>query len=48
MNKLQEDTIEAIHDKEAKGHLQNHDVGRKDTHEERMGSGGSLKKPKKR
>jgi hypothetical protein len=47
MSKLQNDTIEAIQDKEAKGHLPNHDVGRRDTHEERIGSGGGGAKPKK-
>ncbi len=40
MTKLQKDTIEAIQEKEAKGHLQKHDVGRRDAHEERIGSGG--------
>ena len=40
MNKLQNDTIDAIQDKEAKGHLPKHDVGRRDTRGERIGSGG--------
>jgi hypothetical protein len=40
MSKLQKDTIEAVQDKEAKGHLSKHDVGRKDTRDERIGSGG--------
>ncbi|UJR14094.1 hypothetical protein I4U23_001090 [Adineta vaga] len=38
-SKLQKDTIDAIQDKQAKGHLQKHDVGRRDTKEERVGSG---------
>ncbi|CAF1379014.1 unnamed protein product [Adineta steineri] len=41
VSKLQQDTIAAVKDKEAKGHLPKHDVGRRDTHEERIGSGGS-------
>ncbi|CAF1235426.1 unnamed protein product [Adineta ricciae] len=52
MNKLQNDTIDAIQDKEAKGHLPKHDVGRRDTRGERIGSGGptgsSNKQGKKR
>lgn len=47
VSKLQKDTIDAVKDKEAKGHLHKHDVGRRDTREERIGSGGSGK-PKKR
>jgi hypothetical protein len=41
MSKLQNDTIDAIRDKEAKGHLETHDVGRPDTHADRVGSGGA-------
>jgi hypothetical protein len=49
MSKLQKDTIEAVQEKQAKGHLQTHDVGRKDTHEDRIGSGSSVNtKQKKR
>jgi len=49
MSKLQKDTIEAVQDKEAKGHLSKHDVGRKDTRDERIGSGsgGGTTKQKK-
>jgi len=47
MGKLQKDTIEAVQDKEAKGHLAKHDVGRKDTREERIGSAGGTPKQKK-
>ncbi len=49
MTKLQDDTIKAIQEKEAKGYLSNNDVGRTDTREERVGSGGGgTKKQKKR
>ena len=44
---LQKDTIDAIKDKEAKGHLPNHDIGRRDTHEERIGSGPTPKTTKR-
>ncbi|CAF0829279.1 unnamed protein product [Adineta steineri] len=44
MTNLQRDTVEAIKEKEKKGHLHKHDVGRRDTHEERIGSGSSDKK----
>lgn len=44
MTDLQRDTIEAIQEKTTKGHLPKHDVGRRDTHEERIGSGSSDKK----
>jgi hypothetical protein len=40
VDKLQEDTIDAIHEKDAKGHLHKHDVGRRDTKQERMDAGG--------
>ncbi len=48
MTKLQDDTIKAIQEKQAKGYLTNNDVGRTDTREERVGSGGGTKKQKKR
>jgi hypothetical protein len=35
---LQHDTIEAVKEKEVKGHLPKHDVGRRDAREERVGS----------
>lgn len=38
VGKLQKDTIDAVKEKEAKGHLPKHDVGRRDTPEERVGS----------
>ncbi len=41
---LQRDTIEAIKEKEMKGHLPKHDIGRRDTREDRIGSGSSDKK----
>lgn len=44
MTDLQRDTIEAIQEKTTKGHLPKHDVGRRDTREERIGSGSSDKK----
>lgn len=44
MTDLQRDTIEAVKDKETKGHLSKHDVGRRDTRDERIGSGSSDKK----
>lgn len=44
MTDLQHDTIEAVKEKERKGHLSKHDVGRRDTREERIGSGSSDKK----
>lgn len=44
MTDLQQDTIEAVKEKESKGHLPKHDVGRRDTREERVGSGSSDKK----
>jgi hypothetical protein len=44
MTDLQRDTIEAVREKENKGHLPKHDVGRRDSHEERIGSGPSSKK----
>lgn len=39
VSKLQKDTINAVQEKEEKGHLHKHDVGRRDTREERVGSG---------
>lgn len=48
LDKLQKDTIEAIKDKETKGHLHKHDVGRRDTKEERHGSGPASPKQKKK
>jgi hypothetical protein len=39
MTNLQRDTIEAVKEKESKGHLSKHDVGRRDTRDERVGSG---------
>jgi hypothetical protein len=36
MTELQLDTIEAIQDKAARGHLHQHDVGRHDTRQERI------------
>lgn len=36
MTQLQLDTIEAIQEKAAKGHLHQYDVGRRDTREERI------------
>jgi len=44
MTDLQHDTIDAVKEKERKGHLSDQDVGRNDTHEERVGSGSSNKK----
>lgn len=41
---LQRDTIEAVKEKESKGHLPKQDVGRRDSREDRVGSGGSNKK----
>jgi hypothetical protein len=38
MSDLQRDTIEAVQEKETKGHLPKHDIGRRDTREERVGS----------
>jgi len=38
MTDLQRDTIEAIKEKEMKGHLPKHDVGRRDTREDRVSS----------
>jgi hypothetical protein len=38
MNEIQLDTIEAIKDKESKGHLHTHNSGRGDTREERIGT----------
>lgn len=46
VSKLQKDTIDAVKEKETKGHLHKHDVGRRDSREDRVGSGGSGK-PKK-
>lgn len=43
-SELQEDTIQAIKEKEEKGHLPQFDVGRYDRREDRIGSGGSHKK----
>jgi len=49
MTELQDDTIKAIQEKQAKGYLSNNDVGQTDTREERVGSsGGGTKKQKKR
>ena len=47
ITKLQEDTIEAVQEKDAKGHLPKHDVGRRDTKEDRIGSGPSTKQKKR-
>ena len=44
MTDLQRDTIEAVKEKQMKGHLPKHDVGRRDSREERVGSGSSHKK----
>ncbi len=44
MTDLQRDTIEAVKEKEMKGHLPKHDVGRRDTRDDRDGSGSSDKK----
>jgi hypothetical protein len=44
MSELQKDTIDAVHEKESKGHLAKHDVGRRDSREERVGSGGTSQK----
>ena len=44
MTNLQRDTIEAVKEKQTKGHLPKHDVGRRDSREERIGSGSSDKK----
>ena len=46
VSKLQEDTIDAVQEKEQKGHLPKHDVGRRDTREDRVGSGPSTKQKK--
>jgi hypothetical protein len=43
MSELQKDTIDAVHE-ESKGHLPTHDVGRRDSREERVGSGGTSQK----
>ncbi|CAF1485921.1 unnamed protein product [Adineta ricciae] len=39
MTDLQRDTIEAVNEKQMKGHLPKHDVGRRDTREERVVTG---------
>ncbi|CAF0739230.1 unnamed protein product [Rotaria sordida] len=44
MDNLQHDTIKAIEEKQRKGHLPDFDVGKGDTHDARIGSGGSHKK----
>lgn len=44
MTDLQRDTIDAVKEKESKGHLSKHDVGRRDTREDRVGSGSKEKK----
>ena len=44
MSDLQRDTIEAVKEKEVKGHLSKHDVGRRDTKGDQVGSGNSEKK----
>lgn len=44
MTDLQRDTIDAVKEKESKGHLHKHDVGRRDTHEDRVDSGSNEKK----
>jgi hypothetical protein len=44
MTNLQQDTIDAVKEKESKGHLHKHDVGRRDTREDRVGSGSNEKK----
>ena len=44
MTDLQRDTIEAVREKENKGHIPKHDVGRRDTREERVDSGSKDKK----
>lgn len=44
VSKLQKDTINAVQEKEAKGHLHKQDVGRRDTREERIGSGPGKQK----
>ena len=41
---LERDTIEAVKEKEMKGHLPKHDVGRRDTREDRASSGSNDKK----
>ena len=43
---LQRDTIDAVKEKDSKGHLPKHDVGRRDSREQRVGSGSSDKKKK--
>jgi hypothetical protein len=43
MTELQLDTIEAIREKAAKGHLHQHDVGRRDAREEIIDIGVSLR-----
>lgn len=45
---LQKDTIDAVKEKEAKQHLPKHDVGRRDTREERLEGGKTSKKEKKK
>ena len=44
MTDLQRDTIDAVKEKERKGHLDKHDVGRRDKRADRVGSGSSDKK----
>lgn len=48
LSDLQKDTIDAVKEKEAKKILDKHDVGRRDTREERMASGNTSKKDKKK
>lgn len=37
IHKMQEKTIDKIQEKDAKGHLHQHDVGRRDSKKDRMG-----------
>ena len=43
INRLQEKTIHVIEKKDAKGHLHQHDVGRRDTHADRTGESSKKK-----
>ena len=47
MTDLQRDTIDAVREKESKGYMPKHDVGRRDNRDERLGSGSSEKKKQK-